>query len=377
MKWRDSPISKRVLKEHFPTPMLDSQTPASPIFIHAMWRTGSTYIWNKFRERPRYRAYYEPFHEIFIDASLEKLSGAWSDGTASVMRHPHLETAYFAEYADFIRNGHARFEKSFPYQRYYLEETEDEEPLRRYVAELLSFAVANAQIPVLQFNRSLLRTGWLTAHFRPINILLLRRPIDVWKSFISFENRYFPTVVCMIAGQDRRHALMESLAGRHGVPFFEGATWEAEYDFYHEYTCENLDRLYPLFYELYLLTTLSALRHADCVIDLNEVTECVVSRAEVCRRLCALGVDVALDDCHVPVYQDLTRADLECLAYEAGGREDLRLTLPSELLIPPDRLEMHQGPVSAYFQDVFSEFRGARQEHVPAEGAPQGCAQAA
>jgi len=336
-----------------------------PIFVHAMWRTGSTYIWNKFREQRRYRAYYEPLHEIFIDASSQKLEAAWSDETTAVMRHPHLEASYFEEYAPLIRAGGSRFGKGFPYRQYCLEETEENEPLRRYLADLLILALANGQTPVLQFNRSLLRAGWLTRHFDPVNILLLRRPIDVWKSFISFENRYFPTVICMIAGQDRRHPLLEGLAGRHGVPFFEDQTWEAEYDFYREYASANLDRLYPLFYELYLLTSIYALRHADCVIDLNEISENAASRQRVTERLGALGIQMSLDDCRLPVYTGLTEADQACLAYEPSGRDDLKTTLPPELLIPPERLEMQQGMIGGHFQEIFSEFAGGPETAMP------------
>lgn len=344
--------------------MIDYRQHGRPVFIHAMWRTGSTYIWNKFRENRRYRAYYEPLHEIFIDATSQKLKEAWSDETAFVMRHPHLESAYFTEYEDLIRIGHARFERSFPYRRYCLEEAENEEPLRHYIAELLIFALANGQTPVLQFNRSLLRTGWLTAHFDPVNILLLRRPIDVWKSFISFENRYFPTVLCMATGQDRRHPMLKDLAGRHGVPFFEGPTWEAEYDFYHEYASASLDRLYPLFYEFYLLTSVYAVRYADCVIDLNEVSESDTSRKQVTERLRSLGIDISLEDCHLPRYTDLTDADQARVAYEAGGRKRLRSSLPPRLCIPRERFEMHRSSIGQDVQRIFGEFLGETAERL-------------
>ena len=35
----------------------------APVFLHCMWRTGSTFIFGKFRENPRYRCFYEPLNE--------------------------------------------------------------------------------------------------------------------------------------------------------------------------------------------------------------------------------------------------------------------------------------------------------------------------
>ena len=335
-----------------------------PVFIHAMWRTGSTYIWAKFRENPGYRAYYEPLHEVFVDMSADKLQAIWSDEATVVKRHPHLKAAYFAEFQELAAGGGVRFEKSFPYQQYCLGEAEQEESLRGYIGELLVLALANGQTPVLQFNRSLLRAGWLTAHFNPINILLLRRPLDVWKSFLSFEDRYFPTVIAMIAGQNQHHPLLHELVKRHGVPFFRGETLQAEYGFYHDYASRNLEKLYPLFYEFYVLTSVYAARYADCIIDLNEITESPSSRQAVGQKLRALGIEISLDDCRLPAYTDLSDADRECLAYEETGREFLRRSLAPQLRIPRKQLEPQSAAVGSYFRGVFAEFSGD-VEHSP------------
>jgi hypothetical protein len=38
------------------------QPAAPPVFLHASWRTGSTWFWGKFRELPETLCYYEPLH---------------------------------------------------------------------------------------------------------------------------------------------------------------------------------------------------------------------------------------------------------------------------------------------------------------------------
>jgi len=343
-----------------------------PIFIHAFWRTGSTYLWSKFREQSRYRAYYEPLHEVYIDASVQKLEAAWSNEMPVIMRHPRLGTSYFAEYEGFIGAGSSHFEKGLPYQRYCLEEAEPDEPLRNYIADLLIFALANGQTPVLQFNRSLLRTGWLTAHFNPVNILLLRRPIDTWKSFISFEHHYFPTVLCMIAGQNQHRPILQGVVRRHGVPFFVGETFQSDYDFYHEYAVRNLANLYPLFYEVHLLTSIAAARHADCIIDLTEISENASSREKLTKWLRRLGMDISLDDCHLPSCPDLSSVAPDWLAFEESGRDLLKQNATQLPRIPRNRFESQREFIGVYFQDVLSEFVGDVESGLGTVRRPQG-----
>jgi len=328
-----------------------------PIFIHALWRTGSTYIWSRFRERPCYRTYLEPLHEIFIGTPADKLGEACSSETAKSMRHPHdADTPCFVEFQPFLEAGGSHFAKSFPYQRYCLEEHESDEPLRHYIADLLIFALAHGQTPVLQFNRSLLRVGWLTAHFNPVNILLLRRPIDVWASFLSFENRYFPTMICLIVGQNQHHPLLQPVASRFGVPAFCGETLRSEYDFYYRYATHRLGNLYPLFYEFYLLTLIYAVRYAHCILDLNQLSESNLSRMQAVERLHALGVDVSLVDCRLPVYDDLPPALEKWLAYEETGCEHLKQCLPSRAHISRSRFESHADIIGPYFREILAGF---------------------
>jgi tetratricopeptide (TPR) repeat protein len=341
-----------------------SRLSARPVFVHAMWRTGSTYIWSKFREHSQYRAYYEPLHEILIDASAQKLGTAWSDRATEVKRHPHLDASYFAEFEAFLEAGGSCFGKNLAYQRYCLEAGDSDESLRHYIADLLIFALANRQTPVLQFNRSLLRAGWLTANFNPVNLLLLRRPIDVWKSFLSFEDRYFPTVICMIVGQNQQHPFLAGLAARQGVPLFQGATFQSEYDFYHEYAVRNLEQLYPLFYEFYLLSSIGAARDADCIIDLNGISESDSTRRQTSERLRALGIGISIDDCHAPVYADLSPEDEKCLAYEETGLAQLKQNLPRELRIPRTRFEVQRETVGEYFRGILAEFLDDSEDGV-------------
>ncbi|MGA7415096.1 MAG: hypothetical protein WBW33_31790, partial [Bryobacteraceae bacterium] len=157
-----------------------------PIFVHGMWRTGSTYIWNKFREQPGYRAYLEPFHESLLRDKEEDLRRQLPPETAQTSRHPVLSDYYFSEYEIEPVGGIRHFEKRFSYQSYCLGPRSSDPPQLRYIRNLIEAAWRGQQRPVFKFTRGLMRAGWLQANFPSYTILLLRRPLDIWKSFVSF-----------------------------------------------------------------------------------------------------------------------------------------------------------------------------------------------
>lgn len=199
-----------------------------PIFIHAMWRTGSTYIWKKFREQRRYRAYYEPLHEMLAKPREEVLA-AGDERRVSDLRHPAIDRPYFAEFPFARKGGVEFFEKPLSYERYCLEKNETDEALRRYVSNLITHASRHKQRAVLQFNRSLLRAGWLTRHFSPVNILLLRRPVNVWKSIVSYSDASFAGVLCIVLGQNKFKAPLKFLSDWLDLPCRIGGSIEDDY----------------------------------------------------------------------------------------------------------------------------------------------------
>ncbi len=86
-----------------------------PIWIHAPWRAGSTYVWNKFRSCPKHLAFYEPFHE-----TLETLTHADAEATTETSwpsGHPPLDAPYYREFEPLLMPGGGvrGFEQAFPY----------------------------------------------------------------------------------------------------------------------------------------------------------------------------------------------------------------------------------------------------------------------
>jgi hypothetical protein len=123
-----------------------------PIFIHAMWRTGSTYVWKKFRDQPQYRAYYEPLHESLGTARPvgrllpAALAATRTRGRNRGLRHPDLDRPYLDEYPlRWWAGGVRHFKTKFAQERYWLDPDDVDADLLRYISSLVSFAARKAK----------------------------------------------------------------------------------------------------------------------------------------------------------------------------------------------------------------------------------------
>jgi hypothetical protein len=332
-----------------------TNTGYSPVFIHGFWRTGSTYVWKKYRDDSRFRAYCEPLHEIFIDTREEDARCTFPLSSTQVLRHPDVSEFYFDEYPFRPEGGVVGFRKYFPYERYCLTPDECDEPLRAYVANLINLSKIREKTPVLQFNRALLRAGWLRRQFGGSTILLLRRPLDVWRSCRSFPNRYFLATFSCILGQNQRCPIVAGIAGPMGVPYFVSESFREDYEVYYKWTLAHENQLYPFFYQFYILAAIECAKYSDCILDLNALSTDVEIRGNVAHRLTELGAPVSFSDCAIPLYDDLTAQEQESLGQEHALRRQLQGAAP-DLGLAPSINRMHQGFLSPYFRDVFNEF---------------------
>jgi hypothetical protein len=306
-----------------------------PIFIHACWRTGSTYIWSKFRAQDDFCAYLEPLHDAFIKTNVKVFEDQFDQKINRVLRHPELARHYFCEYPFRPEGGVEKFEEHFPYERYCLSEKDSDPALHAYIAHLILLARQKGQRPVLQFNRGLLRSRWLTRHFQPVNILLLRNPCDIWASFCSFSNPYFRAVLSCILGQNGSHPLFAPLWEIGDVPSFCRPDFEEDYSFYQRFAEQAGECLRLPFYYFYALTSLYNLAACDVVIDINAITQSEAARRNVTQQLDALGIRISLDDCKIPT---TANASDDQAAGDTIQREViplLREHLGRELAVPP------------------------------------------
>lgn len=144
---------------------------ADPVFITARFRSGSTLLWNLFRNIPDVTAYYEPFNERrwfdpvhrgrTVDASHLGVDDYWRE-------YEGLESLGDCYREDWIR------------RRLFMDGDSWDPQMQRYIEMLIEAARGR---PVLQFNRVDFRLAWLKKYFPAAKLVhIFRHPRDQWCS---------------------------------------------------------------------------------------------------------------------------------------------------------------------------------------------------
>lgn len=147
------------------------------IFVSGRFRSGSTLMWQIFRQVKRCTAYYEPLNERrwfnqglrgeHTDTTHLGVDDYWNEYNGL----DHLSDFYNE---DWIRSDLLMDERSWNPQ------------LKAYIDELIEHASGDA---VLQFNRADFRLPWLKRHFPNSKIVhIYRHPRDQWVSFLRNQD---------------------------------------------------------------------------------------------------------------------------------------------------------------------------------------------
>jgi hypothetical protein len=217
--------------------------PTPPIFITARFRSGSTMLWNLFRQLPDVRAYYEPLHDRL--ASLIKFP------QQPEKSHLFVKSSYFDEYKSFpeIISLH---QSAFANHRLYLGADESFPELQVYIKTLVE-SNTSGHTTVLQFNRIDFRLAWIKKNFPQARLLhLARNPRDQWYSTLA------PFKVDI----------------DHDIDFdaYDLATWGR--DLYQQFpflAAPQIRHAYQRFYYLWKLSYLAGQRLSELSINYDEV----------------------------------------------------------------------------------------------------------
>ncbi len=156
---------------------LELQQP--PIFVTGRFRSGSTLLWNIFRNLEGYTAYYEPFNERrWFDMEQR---GSHTDNT-----HRGV-SEYWSEYTGLGELA-AHFHEDWIRHHLYMDERTFDFDMKAYIDTLITSAEGRA---VLQFNRVDFRLGWLRANYPQAHIVhIYRNPRDQWCSVLRNIEAY-------------------------------------------------------------------------------------------------------------------------------------------------------------------------------------------
>lgn len=214
-----------------------------PIFITARFRSGSTLLWNMFRQMPGCISFYEPCNDSLI-SHLEY-------SPPPDPNHRNISSSYWEEYRPILAGLRARHMLEFGVSRLYLDAGDEFPELEHFIQYLVT--AADGRVPVLQFNRVDFRLPWLRKRFPEAFLIHLRRNHrDNWFSIA----RALPGNTWHDPLQDARESLvLWSVALSHVFPFLFSPLVETSY---HRH------------YLLWRLSALAGERLADLTLDFDQ-----------------------------------------------------------------------------------------------------------
>lgn len=239
---------------------------AAPIFVTGRFRSGSTLLWNLFRNLPGHKAFYEPFNER-----------RWFD---PARRGEHTDTThrgvtdYWAEY-EGLESLSGLYNENWIRYRLYMSEICFDYGMKRFVDTLVASSDERA---VLQFNRVDFRLPWLRANYPDARIVhVYRNPRDQWCSSLRDKGHYPASATSGTGFIDHFYLGVWVRDLVRQFPFLAG------YDGHHRYY---------LFYMVWKLSYCFGVRYSDISVAMESLTENPSTRmADV---LIATGADPAI-----------------------------------------------------------------------------------
>lgn len=270
------------------------------IFIHSGWRTGSTYVWTKFRHHPGCTGFYEPFNEMLSQMSPTDIYTARHD--LSALKHSEIGLPYFHEYIPLLGpKGHPQFKLDFSYRNYFVAD----EPLpdqQAYIDSMLGLGGKLRRLPVLGFVRSLGRVAWFRRSFADaVNIVVIRSPVGQWLSArqlaLQHNHEFLDPMQVLIFAQARGSLPLIVEGQRLGIPRLDGHPLPVAIELTRQMSAKRSPaERFAVFASLYVLSYLAALPNADLIVDMDRLSaeaDYQAHTASEIKRLTGLEIDFA------------------------------------------------------------------------------------
>lgn len=276
------------------------------IFIHSLFRTGSTYFWSLFKKDKNSVSYYEPLNEQLL-GDLSKIDSE----IIETNRHSGLVDDYFYEYLDMECN------KKYLNNKLILEEfceVKSEIRLKKYI-DCLLFS-NDAKIKVLQFNRTSLRSSWFSSNYKDsVNLYIYRRCLDQWRSILDqykAGNYYFLCVnlLCISKNIESKYFLpLSDIFHCPDIPTYVGDNemrcFEHDYNFIYNYVPYlTIEEHYLVHYYLWKISLLYNSKKCIFCVDMTKLNDNKCYRKEISSYFYdKFGCKLSFEDMVLPNYE--------------------------------------------------------------------------
>jgi hypothetical protein len=206
-----------------PSPTSNVSQRDDVLFITARFRSGSTLLWNLFRQINDCTAYYEPFNERrWFDAAAR---GDRIDPT-----HRGVDD-YWREYSGLGELGRY-YQAEWAHRNLYMDAHSWNPGMKRYVQLLIERAAGR---PVLQFNRIDFRLAWFRHHFPNAKLIhLYRHPRDQWiSSLVDFQAVPRSVSIADFHSYDHYYLLSWATDLKYFFPFLDQASASHPYELFY------------------------------------------------------------------------------------------------------------------------------------------------
>ncbi len=268
--------------------------PRNAIFIHSLWRSGSTYFFDKFRRsQAGYFAYQEPMHETMLSAVTDRnLLLEVSAEVSGTLRHPELSDLYYAEAFQTYDSWRGMVRKSFIYDGYFVNPLDAD--LRQFLVALI---LAAPRKPVIQECRTSARIGAIKDSLGGRHLYIWRNPRDQWWSLKI--NIYFDVVLQMILNADPVPHSVAAFRNKIGFRPFHATSIGEEQAHFCRYPLSARDG-YTAFFLLWCLAWIEGDTHADIASNLDMLSVSVDYRRSTEKNFADKGIEgLTFADCHM------------------------------------------------------------------------------
>jgi hypothetical protein len=256
----------------------------SPIFIHSLFRAGSTYVFSRLRRCPGLYCYYESMHELVAWAS-EDVTRLDIESRADKMQqlhHPVLERPYFEELKAAWPAWQQALAPTTVYGGYFAEE-----PCAAGEDFFLALCAASPAQPLFSECRTAGRMSALKKSVGGKHAYLWRNPWDQWWSYQI--DPYFDAATRVIAHANPLPEPLRALQTEFDIAGAPLSSFSEARDFY-DLRPLDFEASYAWFYGLWLYLLGLASTTADLMINIDALGRDSDHTDEVSKALVGWGV---------------------------------------------------------------------------------------